>query len=190
MPAVTGLRFALEPGTGRSAVPVRSAIVGTVLAGLILTATFTFGSSLTTLVSHPALYGWNWNYVVLSGYAGAEDLPAQQTATFLDRDPRGVGLDRGQLRHHRHRRPVHPGCCHRAESHRRPAHPLRSRPRSRQPGLCHRLLAGVDELSHSLVREPHDFPGITDSEPVFLHQQTSRQLLSSSHLSQSSRHGE
>ncbi len=86
MPAVTGLRFALEPGTGRSAVPVRSAIVGTVLAGLILTATFTFGSSLTTLVSHPALYGWNWNYVVLSGYAGAEDLPAQQTATFLDRD--------------------------------------------------------------------------------------------------------
>jgi ABC-type antimicrobial peptide transport system permease subunit len=87
VPAVTGLRFALEPGTGRNAVPVRSAIVGTVLAGLILTATFTFGSSLTSLVSHPALYGWNWNYEMLSGYAGAEDLPAHQVATLLDRDP-------------------------------------------------------------------------------------------------------
>ncbi len=87
VPAVTGLRFAVEPGTGRNAVPVRSAIVGTVLAGLILTATFTFGSSLTSLVSHPALYGWNWNYEMLSGYAGAEDLPAHQIATLLDRDP-------------------------------------------------------------------------------------------------------
>jgi hypothetical protein len=87
VPAVTGLRFALEPGTGRNAVPVRSAIVGTVLAGLILTATFTFGSSLTSLVSHPSLYGWNWDYEMLSGYSGAEDLPAHLTATLLDRDP-------------------------------------------------------------------------------------------------------
>ena len=87
VPAVTGLRLALEPGSGSSAVPVRSAIVGTILAALILTATFTFGASLTTLVSHPALYGWNWNYVLLSAYAGAEDLPADQTATILARDP-------------------------------------------------------------------------------------------------------
>ncbi len=87
VPAVTGLRFAVEPGTGRNAVPVRSAIVGTVLAGLILTATFTFGTSLTNLVSHPSLYGWNWNYEMLSGYSGAEDLPARQIATLLDHDP-------------------------------------------------------------------------------------------------------
>jgi ABC-type antimicrobial peptide transport system permease subunit len=87
VPAVTGLRFAVEPGTGRNAVPVRSAIVGTVLAGLILTATFTFGTSLSSLVSHPALYGWNWEYEMLSGYSGAEDLPAHQLTTLLDRDP-------------------------------------------------------------------------------------------------------
>jgi hypothetical protein len=37
--ATTGLRFALEPGAGRSAAPVRSAILGTVLASVILTAT-------------------------------------------------------------------------------------------------------------------------------------------------------
>jgi len=46
----------------------------------------TFGASLTTLVSHPALYGWNWDYELLSGYGGQQDLPAHQTAKLLDND--------------------------------------------------------------------------------------------------------
>ena len=84
---MTGLRFALESGRGRNAVPVRSAIAGTVLAVAVLVTTVTFGASLNNLVSHPALYGWNWNYALLSGFAGEEDLPAPQTATLLDNDP-------------------------------------------------------------------------------------------------------
>ncbi|MGA3215447.1 MAG: FtsX-like permease family protein [Acidimicrobiales bacterium] len=84
---VTGLRFALESGRGRNAVPVRSAIAGTVLAVAVLVTTVTFGASLNNLISHPALYGWNWNYALLSGFAGEEDLPAPQTATLLDNDP-------------------------------------------------------------------------------------------------------
>ena len=84
---MTGLRFALEPGSGRDTVPVRSAIVGTVFAGPILTATFTFGTSLTNLVPHPRLYGWNWNYEMVSAYSGAEDLPGPQLASLLDHDP-------------------------------------------------------------------------------------------------------
>ncbi len=83
---VTGVRFALEPGGGRNAAPVRSAIVGSVLAVFVLTTTVTFGASLNGLVSHPAQYGWNWNYAILSSFAGAEDLPAHQIATFLNRD--------------------------------------------------------------------------------------------------------
>jgi hypothetical protein len=63
-PAVTGIRFAFEPGTGRSAVPVRSALVGTMLAVALVVATLTFASGLHTLVSHPPLYGWNWNYMI------------------------------------------------------------------------------------------------------------------------------
>ena len=47
----------------------------------------TFGASLHTLVSHPALYGWNWNYEMLSGYAGNEDIPEHAAATLLDHDP-------------------------------------------------------------------------------------------------------
>jgi hypothetical protein len=62
---VTGVRFALEPGRGRSAAPVRSAILGAVLAVAVLTTTVTFGASLDSLVSHPSLYGWNWNYAML-----------------------------------------------------------------------------------------------------------------------------
>jgi len=85
--AVAGVRFALEPGSGRSAVPVRSAILGAVLAITVVTGTFTFGSSLDTLVSHPSLYGWNWNYMLLSGFSGDEDLPQHETTTLLAHDP-------------------------------------------------------------------------------------------------------
>ncbi len=62
-----GLRFALKPGHGRSAVPVRSVLAGGILAVVIVTATLTFNSGLRMLVSSPALYGWNWNYALSSG---------------------------------------------------------------------------------------------------------------------------
>jgi hypothetical protein len=62
--AVVGVHFALEPGEGRTAVPVRSALAGTVLAVATVVATLTFASGLSTLVSHPALYGWNWTYAL------------------------------------------------------------------------------------------------------------------------------
>jgi hypothetical protein len=64
---------------------VRSAILGAVLAVTILIATVVFGSSLNSLVSHPRLYGWNWNYAMMAG-GGAGDIPAKQSATLLDHD--------------------------------------------------------------------------------------------------------
>jgi len=86
-PAVTGIRFALEPGAGPSAIPVRSTIVGAVVAIVVVTSTLTFGTSLKTLVSHPPLYGWNWNYMLLSGFGANEDLPLPQVTALLDHDP-------------------------------------------------------------------------------------------------------
>jgi hypothetical protein len=82
--AVTGIRFALEPGAGRNAVPVRSAIVGAALAVMVVVATVTFGASLNTLVSSPALYGWNWNYD-LTGIEGSS-IPQRQVARLLHAD--------------------------------------------------------------------------------------------------------
>jgi hypothetical protein len=82
-----GLEAALgTTAAGRSA-PVRSALVGAVVAVVLVVATIVFGSSLDSLVSQPALYGWNWDYALLSGFSGAEDLPGATTATLLAHDP-------------------------------------------------------------------------------------------------------
>lgn len=85
VPAVEGIRFALDPGSGRNSVPVRSVIVGATLALLVATATVTFGSSLDSLITHPRLYGWNWSYE-LTGGGGIAPVPQRQAATLLDRD--------------------------------------------------------------------------------------------------------
>ena len=80
---VIGLRFALNPGQGRTAVPARSVLIGAALAVAIVTATLTFSSGLHTLVSRPALYGWNWNYALSS----ENDVPpAALTALNHDHD--------------------------------------------------------------------------------------------------------
>ena len=84
--ALTGIRSALGAGSGRDAAPVRSALLGAVLAVVVVVTSITFGASLNSLVSRPALYGWNWNYALLSGFSGAEDLPATETADLLNHD--------------------------------------------------------------------------------------------------------
>ena len=62
--ATVGVHFALDPGRGRTRVPVRSTLGATVLAVALVVATLTFSSGLATLVSRPPLYGWNWNYLL------------------------------------------------------------------------------------------------------------------------------
>ena len=82
--AVTGVRFALERGRGTTAVPVRSTLIGSALAVTLLVATITFGSGLNTLVSHPSLYGWNWDDAIVEVGGGQVPPYAQH---LLDRSP-------------------------------------------------------------------------------------------------------
>ena len=82
---VAGLRFALEPGRGRTAVPVRSVLTGAVLAVIVVSVTLTFGASLSYLISRPALYGWDFSYALYST-DGWGPFPAAQTAPLLHRD--------------------------------------------------------------------------------------------------------
>ena len=70
----------------RRSAPVRSALVGAVVAVVLVVATVVFGSSLDALVSQPSQYGWNWNYALLSGFSGAEDLPGGATTALLAHD--------------------------------------------------------------------------------------------------------
>ena len=84
--AAVGVRLALEPGRGRTAVPVRSALAGTVLAVAAVAAAFTFGTNLVRLVHTPRLYGQTWSLAVDTQFGR---LPADGTAEFLQKQ-RGV----------------------------------------------------------------------------------------------------
>ena len=83
-PAVAGIEFALAPGASRSSVPARSAVLGATLAVILMTGTLTFAASVDHLVSHPALYGWNWDFEV---FADSNPMPAQLAAAQLNADP-------------------------------------------------------------------------------------------------------
>lgn len=67
-PAVTGVRMALEPGRGRTAVPVRAALAGAAVGIAGVVAVVLFAGSLDRLLDTPARYGWNWD--VLGGGQG------------------------------------------------------------------------------------------------------------------------
>ncbi len=56
-PAVTGIRFALETGRGRTAVPVRTTIAVIALGLGMLAATMTFSASADHLLETPSAYG-------------------------------------------------------------------------------------------------------------------------------------
>ena len=57
-----GIRFGLDPGHGRKAVPIVGTIVSTALAVGAVTAALTFGSSLEQLITSPRQQGWNWTF--------------------------------------------------------------------------------------------------------------------------------
>ena len=61
VPGSIGVRMAFEPGHGRSAVPVRSALVGTTVAVAAVVAAMVFGASFLGLVGTPHRYGQNWD---------------------------------------------------------------------------------------------------------------------------------
>ena len=79
---VVGVHFALESGRGRSSVPVRSVLGGTILAVSMVVATLTFASGFSTLISRPPLYGWNWNYLLNP----TNDVPPE-ALSLLNHDP-------------------------------------------------------------------------------------------------------
>ncbi len=83
--AAIGVHFALEPGAPRNASRVRSPLFGAVLAVTIVVATLTFGSGLSTLISHPSLYGWNWDSA-LDSSLGYGPIPPK-AEEMLDHDP-------------------------------------------------------------------------------------------------------
>ena len=79
--AVAGASFAIDARSGRTAGAYRWSLLAALLAMVVVTATLTFAASLSALVSHPALYGWNWDYAVQSS-DGYGPVPNQAVAAF------------------------------------------------------------------------------------------------------------
>ncbi len=84
--AAAGVRFAFGPGPGGYSRPARPTITGTVVALIVLLGSVIFGSSLSNLVSHPELYGWNWDSEILAG-SGYGNIPLAQARVMLGDDP-------------------------------------------------------------------------------------------------------
>ncbi len=61
-PVTNGLRMALQPGNGETAVPVRSAFLGAMFGVTGVIAVLVFAASLNHVVSTPRLYGWTWDF--------------------------------------------------------------------------------------------------------------------------------
>ncbi len=109
--AVAGASFAVDGQSGRAAGPYRWSLLSAVIAMIVVTTTLTFGASLHTLVSQPALYGWNWDYAVQSS-DGYGPVPDQAVAT-LRHDP-AVAVVLGRLVRDvaaRRRRGAHVAVC-------------------------------------------------------------------------------
>ena len=92
VPVVVGARFALEPGRGRSAVPIRPALVGAVAGVLGVLAAFTFSAGVSDAAANPARFGQTWQLGTFLGLNGQDFGPASRVlhAVAADRDVTGV----------------------------------------------------------------------------------------------------
>jgi len=93
--AVAGVRLAVETGRGRTAVPVRSTLIGLSLCIATLIAAMTFSASLGHLVATPKLYGWDFDTGVGSPFSGGE--LASKVVPVLRSDPNIVAYGAGDI---------------------------------------------------------------------------------------------
>jgi hypothetical protein len=90
---VTGIRHALERGTGRLRAPVLATLTGSIVAVTALVGALVFGASLTGLTTHPDRYGYTWNLLVQAqGGWGSWPTGRFDPFTTLVRDAHQPGL--------------------------------------------------------------------------------------------------
>jgi ABC-type antimicrobial peptide transport system permease subunit len=89
-PVTSGLRMALEPGRGRTAVPVRSALLGVIVGVLGVAAVLVFATNLDQLVATPARYGWEWTFRAAVTNNSSSAQQCNSSVTSLTK-VRGVG---------------------------------------------------------------------------------------------------
>lgn len=93
VPVVVGTRFALEPGRGRSAIPVRPALIGSVVGVLGVLAAFTFASGVADAASNPARFGQTFATVTFLGFNGEDFGDIYQLRPILEAEPAVSAVD-------------------------------------------------------------------------------------------------
>jgi ABC-type lipoprotein release transport system permease subunit len=88
VPVVIGTRFALESGRGRTAVPVRPALLGAVAGVLGVLGAFTFANGVADAAATPARFGQTWQLYTFLGYNDADIVPNERDVlAAVARDP-------------------------------------------------------------------------------------------------------
>jgi hypothetical protein len=93
--AVAGVRLAVETGRGRTAVPVRSTLVGLSLSIAALITALTFSTSLGHLLVTPRLYGWDFDTGVGNPFADGDLM--SQVVPVLRSDPNIAAYGAGNI---------------------------------------------------------------------------------------------
>ena len=171
-PGRRGRRTAAVRGRGRPqrararrgvrSVPVRSTLLGSIIAVAAVVSAVVFGASLTGLISHPVRYGWNWNVIIQAeGGYGSFNPAIVNRVMHGQRAVRGlVGVrvhpaQRGRPGPPGDRDPA-PGGHGRAADHLRPA---AARPGPDRAGHGNPGRAGQEGRRHGPDRQPGRTPG-------------------------------
>jgi FtsX-like permease family len=93
VPIVVGTRFALEAGRGRTAVPVRPALVGAVMGVVGILAAFTFSHGVSDAASHPERFGQTYQLDAFAGINDEDFSPTGRLLTALRNNADVTGVD-------------------------------------------------------------------------------------------------
>jgi ABC-type lipoprotein release transport system permease subunit len=92
VPAIVGTRFALEPGSGNQAVPVRPALIGAVTGVVGVLAAVTFSHGISDAAANPGRFGQTHALEAFLGYNGATFGPVDELLPMIAADTDVVGV--------------------------------------------------------------------------------------------------
>jgi cell division protein FtsX len=97
VPVTVGTRLALETGRGRTAVPVRPALVGAVTGVIGVLAAFTFAGGVSDAASNPRRFGQTHHIETFLGDGDNEFGPARQKLEAVAAHPDVAGVNDGRV---------------------------------------------------------------------------------------------
>jgi ABC-type lipoprotein release transport system permease subunit len=173
----TGVRMALDPGRGPTAVPIRSGFVGITAGVVALTAALGFGAGLTHLQETPRLLGYTWDSLVYVGTERPIETVSRRLARLAEVENTSVGTAPVYLRPF----PDHPLLL---GADRRPVELLAFEPGGvglavidgRAPVGAHEILVGtetLDDLGLEIGDRIRAFGQVGDSERPDAYDETS-----------------